>query len=161
MYTHVDHTHSLTHLVTTNLCEAPDLLVQNLESPHPQPIMFFVWRFWAYFYFEWALQKIFVIITNIMCACLLMGFFWCVLLGLQLTLKNQKSADNTIRWVMSRFANCGRLNSLYDGPVRLVLRRSEYEILFKMVDFTLMIYFWGSGYWFQKLAVLWLFWVYS
>ncbi|KAK7100147.1 uncharacterized protein [Littorina saxatilis] len=40
-----------------------------------------------------------------------------------LTLKNQKSADNTIRWIMSRFAKCDRLNSLYDGPVRLVLRR--------------------------------------
>ena len=45
--------------------------------------------------------------------------------GLQLTLKNQKSADNTIRWVMSRFAKCSTLNSLYDGPVRLVLRRSK------------------------------------
>ncbi|PVD22670.1 hypothetical protein C0Q70_15925 [Pomacea canaliculata] len=40
-----------------------------------------------------------------------------------MTLKNQKSADNTIRWVMSRFAECGALNSLYNGPVRLVLRR--------------------------------------
>ncbi|XP_076462580.1 uncharacterized protein LOC143294945 [Babylonia areolata] len=40
-----------------------------------------------------------------------------------MTLKNQKSADNTIRWVMSRFARCKTLNSLYDGPVRLVLRR--------------------------------------
>ncbi|KAK7508265.1 hypothetical protein BaRGS_00000504 [Batillaria attramentaria] len=40
-----------------------------------------------------------------------------------MTLKNQKSADNTIRWVMSRFAQCDTLNSLYNGPVRLVLRR--------------------------------------
>ncbi|XP_046543445.1 uncharacterized protein LOC124253673 [Haliotis rubra] len=40
-----------------------------------------------------------------------------------MTLKNQKSADNTIRWVMSRFADCSKLNSIYDGPVRLVLRR--------------------------------------
>ncbi|XP_050400479.1 uncharacterized protein LOC126817508 [Patella vulgata] len=39
-----------------------------------------------------------------------------------LTLKNQKSPDNSIRWVMSRFADCSKLNSLYNGPVRLVLR---------------------------------------
>ncbi|CAL1544750.1 unnamed protein product [Lymnaea stagnalis] len=40
-----------------------------------------------------------------------------------MTLKNQKQADNSIRWVMSRFADCSGLNSLYEAPVRIVLRR--------------------------------------
>lgn len=40
-----------------------------------------------------------------------------------LTNKNQKDAENKIRWVMSRFAECKTLNSIYNGPVRLVLTR--------------------------------------
>ncbi|KAL3869491.1 hypothetical protein ACJMK2_042165 [Sinanodonta woodiana] len=40
-----------------------------------------------------------------------------------LTLKNQKDAQNKIRWVMSRFADCVSLNSIYNGPLRLVLTR--------------------------------------
>ncbi|GFO36649.1 actin cytoplasmic type 5 [Plakobranchus ocellatus] len=40
-----------------------------------------------------------------------------------ITLKNQKQADNSIRWGMSRFADCSNLNTLYDSPLRLVLRR--------------------------------------
>ena len=54
-------------------------------------------------------------------SCYLFYDFFC----LQMTLKNQKAADNTIRWIMSRFADCNALNSLYEGPVRLVLRRSK------------------------------------
>ena len=42
-----------------------------------------------------------------------------------MTLKNQKDATNKIRWVMSRFADCKKLNSIYNGPVRLVLTRSK------------------------------------
>ncbi|BFY99325.1 hypothetical protein BsWGS_02365 [Bradybaena similaris] len=41
-----------------------------------------------------------------------------------MTLKNQKQADNSIRWAMSRFAECGSLKSLYEAPNRLVLRRA-------------------------------------
>ncbi|XP_060593949.1 uncharacterized protein LOC132748376 [Ruditapes philippinarum] len=40
-----------------------------------------------------------------------------------MTNKNQKEAFNKVRWVMSRFADCRKLNSIYDGPVRLVLTR--------------------------------------
>lgn len=40
-----------------------------------------------------------------------------------MTNKNQKEAFNKVRWVMSRFADCKGLNSIYDGDVRLVLTR--------------------------------------
>ncbi|GFR94202.1 hypothetical protein ElyMa_004396600 [Elysia marginata] len=40
-----------------------------------------------------------------------------------ITLKNQKQEDNSIHWGLSRFADCSKLNTLYDSPVRLVLRR--------------------------------------
>ncbi|KAJ8306456.1 hypothetical protein KUTeg_017001 [Tegillarca granosa] len=40
-----------------------------------------------------------------------------------MTLRNQKDANNQIRWVMSRFAECGSLNSIYRGPLKLVLTR--------------------------------------
>ncbi|KAL4235651.1 hypothetical protein ACF0H5_004046 [Mactra antiquata] len=40
-----------------------------------------------------------------------------------MTNKNQKEAYNKVRWVMSRFADCKKLNSISDGPVKLVLTR--------------------------------------
>ncbi|KAK3088306.1 hypothetical protein FSP39_017300 [Pinctada imbricata] len=40
-----------------------------------------------------------------------------------MTLKNQKDAKNQIRWVMSRFPDCTSLNSIYNGPLKLVLTR--------------------------------------
>lgn len=40
-----------------------------------------------------------------------------------ITLENQKQEDNSIHWGLSRFADCSKLNTLYDSPVRLVLRR--------------------------------------
>ncbi|XP_050400959.1 uncharacterized protein LOC126817841 [Patella vulgata] len=43
-----------------------------------------------------------------------------------MTVKNQKSSDNSIRWVMSRFSDCSNLKSLYNGPVRLTLQPSKY-----------------------------------
>ncbi|KAK6188389.1 hypothetical protein SNE40_004570 [Patella caerulea] len=39
-----------------------------------------------------------------------------------MTVKNQKSPDNSIRWVMSEFADCSKLKSLDNGPVRLTLQ---------------------------------------
>ncbi|XP_060082564.1 uncharacterized protein LOC132561872 [Ylistrum balloti] len=40
-----------------------------------------------------------------------------------MTLKNQKDANNQIRWVMSRFPDCSKLNSIYNGPTKFVLTR--------------------------------------
>lgn len=40
-----------------------------------------------------------------------------------MTLKNQKDANNQIRWVMSRFPDCTSLSGVYRGPLKLVLTR--------------------------------------
>uniref|UniRef100_A0A8W8IXM1 Uncharacterized protein n=1 Tax=Magallana gigas TaxID=29159 RepID=A0A8W8IXM1_MAGGI len=42
-----------------------------------------------------------------------------------MTLKNQKDANNQIRWVMSRFPDCTSLSGVYRGPLKLVLTRSK------------------------------------
>lgn len=40
-----------------------------------------------------------------------------------MTYKNQTPFHNKTRWVMSRFADCSNLHSIYNGPVRLVLKK--------------------------------------
>lgn len=46
-----------------------------------------------------------------------------------MTLKNQKDANNQIRWVMSRFPDCTSLSGVYRGPLKLVLTRSKSILL--------------------------------
>ncbi|KAI8773700.1 uncharacterized protein LOC106065122 isoform X1 [Biomphalaria glabrata] len=40
-----------------------------------------------------------------------------------MTLRDQHSEDNTIRWGLSRFGDCRNLKSLEQSPIRIVLRR--------------------------------------
>ncbi|CAL1544749.1 unnamed protein product [Lymnaea stagnalis] len=40
-----------------------------------------------------------------------------------MTLRDQHSEDNTIRWGLSRFGDCTNLKSLEQSPIRIVLRR--------------------------------------